>query len=80
MKKQEKHYDYLMGGSLSKSEIDQIMSHYIHGDVLIGPFLMEGKDSVVTDIDRNEMINCQAQALVQGSGPSCGSSWPQLQS
>jgi len=50
MKKQEKRYDDLMGGSLSKREIDQIMSRYIHGDVPKGPFLVQGKDSVVTDI------------------------------
>jgi 4-aminobutyrate aminotransferase-like enzyme len=66
----EKRYDDLMGGSISKSEIDEIMSHYMHGDVPKGPFLVQGKESIITDIDGNDFIDCQSQAWAMNSGHS----------
>jgi 4-aminobutyrate aminotransferase-like enzyme len=61
--------DDRMGGTISREAIDELLSkHYMHGDVPKGPFLVEGKGCVITDIDGKTYIDCQSQAWALNAG------------
>lgn len=68
MGKKEKRYNDMMGGTITDSEIQRIMGHYMDSEFKKGPFLVEANDCIIKDIDGKEYIDCQAQLWTLNCG------------